>query len=220
MPTVQKLAPVKPTVDAKQKTKPKQKKPEPVVEAVPEPVVEAPVVVPEPVSSDSEVPTDSIEKQLEDLRETISSAIKELNDKLKTFRSVDASIKKLGSSIKKELKSKKKRKTKRADGVSSEHGFNAPVKISDELAEFFDLEKGSKLRRPEVTSLISKYADKYGLKESTNKSIFNPDAKLQKLLGPAVYPLTKGSEVNGYGIFNLQIYLKKHFVKDTAVTVI
>lgn len=218
MPTVQKLAAVKPQGELKQKTKPRQKKPvaESVKteEAVPivEPVqVTEPVIVEEPA-----IESDSLEKQLEDLRDLIGSTIKELHEKLKTLRSVDVSIKKLGISFKKELKSKKKRKMKK-DGVVSEHGFNASVKISDELAEFLELEKGSKLRRPQVTSLISKYSDKYGLKESTNKSIFNPDAKLKKILGPAIYPLTKGSEVNGYGIFNLQKYLSRHFIKEAPL---
>jgi chromatin remodeling complex protein RSC6 len=194
--------------------KPKQKK-----EVVEKPVETAAVTesVPVPVEVQDVLPpvdTDSLEKQIEDLRDMISDIVKELNEKLKTFKSVGSVLNKLSSSIKKELKSSKKRKIRKTDSVSSEHGFNAPVKISDELADFLSLEKGSKLRRPEVTSLISKYANEHGLKDESNRAIFKPDAKLEKLLGPAIYPLKKGVDTKGYGIFNLQIYLKKHFLKE------
>jgi chromatin remodeling complex protein RSC6 len=181
------------------------------------PKVEAPKVEEPEVESETEVEVESLEKQFDDLKEMVTLTVKELNDKLKTFRSIEAAIKKLGSAIKKELKLSKKKKTRKNSNMSSEHGFNAPVKISDELADFLDMKKGSKLRRPAVTSLISQYADKHNLKDEKNRGIFRPDSKLKKLLGPAVHPLKKGSDVKGYGIFNLQIYLKRHFIKEAPV---
>lgn len=181
------------------------------------PKVEEPKVVESETEVESESESESLEKQFDDLKDMVTVTIKELNDKLKTFRSIESAIKKLGSSIKKELKLSKKKKTRKNSNMSSEHGFNAPVKISDELADFLDMKKGSKLRRPAVTSLISQYADKHNLKDEKNRGIFRPDAKLKKILGAAIHPLKKGSDVKGYGIFNLQIYLKKHFIKETPV---
>ncbi len=162
---------------------------------------------------------ETLEKQLEDLKEMVSTTIKELNEKLKTFRTIETVIKKLGSSIKKELKSSKRKKSRKNSNMSSEHGFNAPVAISDELALFLGVSQGTKMRRPQVTSRISQYANEHNLKDEKNRAIFNPDKKLTRIFGPPVHPLKKGSDVKGYGIFNLQKYLSKHFIKETpAVT--
>lgn len=199
------------TVAKKTTVQKKKVVPEPEMPVETAPVPETPEV-PAPEAEEQDV-----EKQLEHLREIVNSTIKDLNEKLKTFKTIESVIKKLGTSIKKELKSSKKKKTRKNSNISSEHGFNAPVKISDELADFLQVDRGTKLRRPEVTSLISKYANENNLKDEKNRGIFKPDAKLKKLLGPAVHPLKKKSEVKGYGIFNLQIYLKRHFVKEQPV---
>ena len=98
--------------------------------------------------------------------------------------------------------------------------FQAPVAISPALAKFLEVEPDTKLRRPDVTSLISKYADKHGLKKATDKTIFLPDDKMKKLFGPAIHFLRKGSEVKGYGMFNLQTYLKPHYVKAEPEAVV
>lgn len=172
-----------------------------------------------PKQEESDQEPESLETQLEDLKELVASTIKELNEKLKTFRTIETIIKKLGSSIKKELKSSKKKKSRKNSNMSSEHGFNAPVSISDELANFLGVSEGTKMRRPAVTSLISKYADAHNLKDEKNRGIFKPDKKLTRIFGPPIHPLKKDSDVKGYGIFNLQKYLSKHFIKETpAVT--
>lgn len=178
--------------------------------------VEQTVTVDQVSTVEQEQEQETLEQQLDDLKEMVASTIKELNEKLKTFRTIETAIKKLGSSIKKEFKSNKRKKSRKNSNMSSEHGFNAPVAISDELAHFLGVAQGTKMRRPAVTSLISKYANDHNLKDEKNRAIFKPDKKLTRIFGPPVYPLKKGSETKGYGIFNLQKYLSKHFIKETT----
>lgn len=181
--------------------------PPPTPEPVPEPIVEP---TPEPETSGSETePTAGVEVQLENLRSLVNTLSKEIAEKLKVFKTIEQEIKKLSITIKKDSK-KKHKKVK--SNVSKNHGFGAPALISEDLAGFLGLPLGSKLKRPEVTSLISKYANEHGLKNPDNKTIFLPDAKLKKVFGPAIWPLKKSDE-NGYDIFNLQKYMKPHFIK-------
>ena len=194
---------------------------------VPEPTpvqVEIPTVTEESSSVDS-VDHDhdqelSLDDQLASIRETLANTVKDVTEKLKTLKSLDAELKKFSLSYKKELKSKSKKPKKVKSDVVSNHGFNAEVPISDELASFLGLSKGSKFRRPAAAKMISEYALKNNLKDATNKSIYIADAKLKKLLGPATLPIKKAKEGEepyplGYSIFNIQTYLKQHFKKST-----
>lgn len=179
--------------------------PEPVVDIQEQtPEEEAPVVV--------EGPSNSLEDQLNYLKNTIHDISKTFETKLKELKVVETSLSKLVSAVKK-IEKKKSRGSTPKDPKKSEHGFNAKVAISAKLAEFLGVEADAKFSRPQITSLISKYANDNGLKDPSNKGILLPDKKLSKLLGPAVHPLKKGHESLGYGFFNLQIYLKEHFIK-------
>lgn len=181
----------------------------PVVETPP-PVVEEPVA--EPVSEAASEEDVSVEKQIDALRETLNANVKEITEKLKVFKTVEHELKKLAVLAKKEFKKKaKKSGTKK----TSNHGFNALVKISNELADFLNLPHGSVIRPPQVSSLISKYAIERGLKEEGNKAVYKCDAKMKKLLGAPIYPVKKSEPALGMGvsIFNLNSYLKPHFTK-------
>ena len=182
-----------------------------VVEEVP--VVEEEPVVEESSQEESSQEEPSLEQRLDHFREVLSSEIKFISEKMKTLKGLDQEFKRISVDVKKHIKRKSKKV--RATG-SSNHGFNAPGLITDELADFLGMERGSLLRRPQVGSLISKYANENGLKDASNGSIFLPDKSLKKILGPAVFPIKKESDVNGYSIFNLQKYLKRHFIKVDA----
>lgn len=135
----------------------------------------------------------------------LSSKTKELTEQLK----------KIKSTYQKDFKKKDKKKI----STPNTHGFNASVAISNDLAKFLGLPLGSKLRRPEVTILINKYANEKGLKNPENKGIYNVDENLQKLFGPPVYPLRSDSSQFGYDMFNLQKYMKPHFEKKSVQSV-
>lgn len=150
--------------------------------------------------------------ELENLTTCLEEILQAHASQVKHIKALAGDLKKFSLKISKDLKKKEKKMNNKKP--VSQHGFNAPVPISDDLAKFMSLPKGSILRRPEVTKFINKYTQDHGLKNESNKAIFLPDAKLKKLLGPAIYPLKKKEpELKGYGIFNIQIYLKKHFLK-------
>lgn len=117
----------------------------------------------------------------------------------------------LEKAIGKVLKANSKATTKKQkrSGNRQPSGFIRPTLISDELATFLGKEIGTELARTAVTNLINSYIKTNNLKDSTNGRQINADEKLSQLL-----KLTK-DDVLTY--FNLQRYMKHHFIKKTPV---
>ncbi len=80
--------------------------------------------------------------------------------------------------------------------------FNKPCYITDEMANFINIERGSIISRTKVTKIIVKYIKEHNLANDRN---INPDDKLSALL-----QLKDGEKLT---YFNLQKYLKNHFIK-------
>lgn len=80
--------------------------------------------------------------------------------------------------------------------------FTTPTKISDELADFLGIERGTKMARNEITRVINKYIRNNNLQDIKNKRNINPDEKLSRL-----FKLTPDDELT---YFNLQRYLSPH----------
>lgn len=108
----------------------------------------------------------------------------------------------------------KGRRNKRVAGGSGEDkprkpsGFQLPTDISDELAEFMGVAKGTQLPRASVTTYFSKYVRDKKLSDPEDGRRIIPDATLKKLLRVA------DGEVVTY--FALQKHLKHHFPKAAA----
>jgi chromatin remodeling complex protein RSC6 len=185
------------------------------------PVAPVPEVVEEPVEAvdetvveneEPEVVVESIESQIQTVRNTINVLVKDLKDKLGEFKTLDQELKKISLSSKKHFKMKK---PKKVSPKNSNFGFNAEVLISDELADFFNVPHGTKMRPPQAFSLFNNYAKENGCKEESNKTIFKCDKKMKKLVGEPVHLIKKGDASLGYGVsnFNITNYLSKHFTK-------
>jgi upstream activation factor subunit UAF30 len=103
---------------------------------------------------------------------------------------------------------KKKRAVVEGEEVKPRNsGFMRPVKISDELASFLGKATGTVMGRQDANDEIRKYVSTHNLKETEKGKgrNINPDAKLSALLKlPANEQLT---------YFNLQKYMKPHFIK-------
>jgi chromatin remodeling complex protein RSC6 len=123
--------------------------------------------------------------------------------------SIKADYKALEKSIAKDLKnaskSKKSKKSSTPNPNRQASGFVKPSAVSEELLKFFGKEAGTMMSRVEVSKEITAYIEKNGLKDKDNGRQINPDAKLTKLLK------VNAGEVLTY--FNLQRYLKIHFIK-------
>jgi chromatin remodeling complex protein RSC6 len=96
---------------------------------------------------------------------------------------------------------KKKRKT----GTRAPSGFVKPTLISDQLADFLGMDRGSELARTDVTREINQYIRQHSLQDPENGRKINPDTKLKRLLA------LKPSDELTY--FNLQRYMSPHFAK-------
>lgn len=99
-------------------------------------------------------------------------------------------------------------KKKRSSGNRQPSGFVKPTLISDELASFLGKDKGTELARTAVSKEINAYIRANKLQDTANGRKIHPDAKLKKLLN-----LKAGEELT---YFNLQRYMKHHFIKATA----
>lgn len=107
--------------------------------------------------------------------------------------------------VKQKLRGKKK-----LSGNRQPSGFIKPTLISNDLAEFLGKPIGIEMARTEVSREINNYIKQHNLKDQANGRNINPDSKLSTLL-------KLGSE-DRLTYFNLQKYMKHHFIKETPVS--
>jgi chromatin remodeling complex protein RSC6 len=136
---------------------------------------------------------------------------------LSQFASLKSEFKTLERRTVKELKVVQKIQNKKArQKKKSPSGFVKPSLISDELATFLGVDKGSEMARTEVTREINKYIRANDLQDKQNGRKINPDKKLSELL-----KFTSDLDVE-LTYFNLQRYMGPHFPKqvktDTTTT--
>jgi upstream activation factor subunit UAF30 len=144
--------------------------------------------------------------------ESYTDKMTEFNAKLQQlgsiFTSLKADFKTLQKSVERDMKAAVKAATARKKRDMSDRpksGFVKPTRISDELAKFLNKEVGTEMARTEVSKEINQYVVANNLRDKNNGRIILPDNKLGKLL-----KVGKTDEVT---YFNLQRYLKPHFIK-------
>jgi len=199
------------TTDAKQTTTPAVKETAPKTPRVKKtkPVVDAaaPVATSPVVAADAQV----------DVAEELSVATKmtEFSAKLQqlvgVFSTVKNDFKTLEKAVSRELKAAQKASSKkrRTNGNRQPSGFVKPTLISNELAEFLGKTVGTEMARTVVSKEINQYIRANNLQDPANGRKINPDPKLSKLL-----KINKGDELT---YFNLQKYMKHHFIKTVPV---
>jgi chromatin remodeling complex protein RSC6 len=147
---------------------------------------------------------DNISTNLETLLNTVTNVIMQL-------KSVQTEIKTSQKNYAKLLKDHNKAVSKKKRSGRKPSGFAKPSSISSEMAEFLGISSDIEIARNEVTSLINKYIVQHDLRNESDKRKILPDEKLTNLLN------LKGDEELSY--FNLQKYMKHHFIKTvTPVT--
>ena len=147
--------------------------------------------------------------------ESSAAKIQEFGAKLQQmaalFASMKADYKTLEKVFSRELKSAQKNSKKRkSSGNRAPSGFVKPTRISDELAKFLGKTAGTEMARTEVSKEINAYIREKGLQDKENGRKIHPDASLSKLLA-----LTSADELT---YFNLQRYMKHHFIKEAGVS--
>jgi hypothetical protein len=173
----------------------------PAVETVAAPVVSVPVVCDAVVCDVA----------------TLSSKLTDFSSKIQAVASLLSSMKSdyktLEKTVARELKqaTKSSGKKRRSSANKQPSGFVKPTKISDELIKFLGKEAGTEMSRVEVSKEINVYINAHKLKDEKCGRQINPDAKLTKLL-----KVQKGEVLT---FFNLQRYLKVHFIKAVPAVV-
>lgn len=118
------------------------------------------------------------------------------------------SLKKLNHAF--EIQAKKEQKnTNKPKKERKACGFAVPVKVSDVMCEFMEVEKGSLVARTDITKKLNAYIKSNKLENPENRQQIIPDEKLWSILG---------EEARGVSIthFNIQKYINSHFSKKTS----
>jgi chromatin remodeling complex protein RSC6 len=198
---------VAPVVSAAAETKaPRVKKTKAAVEVAPVESVAAPVVA-------------DASAVVAEVSDASSLAVKltEFGAKLQQLASIFSTAKNdfktLEKIVNREMKNAQKSsaKKRKASGNRAPSGFVKPTRISDELANFLGKTIGTEMARTAVSKEINGYIRANDLQDKANGRKINPDAKLVKLL-----KLNKDEELT---YFNLQKYMKHHFVKAVPAEV-
>jgi chromatin remodeling complex protein RSC6 len=165
------------------------------------------VVVETPATTDAPETEAPVEPSAEEKLAAFGAKLAALSAAISSART---EFKVVEKAIARELKAAKKsssRKLKRA-GNHKPSGFIRPTLISDELAEFLGKPLGTEMARTEVSKEINQYIRTNALQDKTNGRNINPDPKLFKLLNM--------SPTDSLSYFNLQRYMKTHFVRPAT----
>jgi len=168
-------------------------------------------VLPEVVDTVKEVtPSD----QLKNLLSLLADQSNRLKMVVNTVKNVIKDVEKQSKELEKIRNKKTRVKTQRKEDAQPS-GITKPVAISKELSLFLGVEPGVLVPRNEVTKGVSDYVRKNELFDPSNKQKFlltsKPEGtKLWKLLGEPVDEVT---------YFNLQRYLKPHYIKSESEVV-
>jgi len=179
------------------------------------PVVAAPVVAaPVAAATISHVATAAVAAPAADSEDVnivaqFNALVEQVNTARAGLTTIFSAMKKLEKQIPRELKKAGKGRRRRATETTTATGepvvkkpsvFTIPTQISDALATFLGLAKGTQISRSEVTTRVCKYAKEHNLMDKQN---IKPDAALRKLLGV--------KESDQLRILNLQKYLSDHY---------
>ena len=129
-----------------------------------------------------------------------------MNKELKEMITIGKSLERDFNQIVKVLSKKIKKPSDRRSG------FAMPSLLTNELYEFMDIQRGELVERNDVTRRVNQYIKENDLERPDNKRFIVPDKTLEKLLGNN----DKNVEVS---YFNLQHFLKHHYVKELEVSV-
>jgi chromatin remodeling complex protein RSC6 len=148
----------------------------------------------------------------------VATKIQEFGAKLQQMSSLFASMKTdykaLERTFARELKTAQKssRKRKVSTGTRQPSGFVKPTLISSELAAFLGRSDGIEMARTDVSREINAYIREKGLQDKENGRKIHPDARLSKLLAV--------SDTDELTYFNIQRFMKHHFIKSDATAAV
>jgi chromatin remodeling complex protein RSC6 len=190
-----------PAADVAKKA-PKEKKAKTVAPKEVAPVVES-VVVDVPVEAESS--ESALTHKLADFGNKIQQVLALASALKNEYKAIEKSL----ARERKNAKKASFKKSRKSSGNRQPSGFIKPTRISDELAVFLGKPLGTEMARTAVSREINNYIRTNALQDKENGRKIIPDAKLTTLL--------KVSKDDALTYFNLQRFMKHHFIKSEAV---
>jgi upstream activation factor subunit UAF30 len=132
----------------------------------------------------------------------------QFHDLVLAMKTIQTNLKVLEKEVAKDRKELKKKNKKKSDKKKAS-GFAVPTPITNELSNFLGLPNDSQIARTDVTSKVIAYVKEHNLQ--------NPDNKKQIVPNEALSSILQAPEGDVITFFNIQTYLKKHFVSAPAV---
>jgi len=206
-----------PTETVSKKTSKSSKKSTETTAVVEQPVVQsAPAPVSEQQTTTAISTEGSSDQSVEDRFKSVLSTLDTLTSQIKVLKQDLTKLhKKANQELKDATKKADKRRGKKQPKLDENgnvieapkpvSGIVKPTDVSEEICQFMNQPKGTKLARTQVTKFLTDYIKEHNLQNPENKREIKPDDKLKNLL-----KITEG-EVLTY--FNLQTKLKHHFPK-------
>lgn len=171
----------------------------------------------------NKVTTPKNEQSTENNDNPVTIYVSKLNKYVETIAKMNSELKQLvivGKTLEKDFNHIVKVLAKKNKTKSNENraltGFAMPTYLTDEMYDFLNehtelkLEKGEKVLRIIVTRMLNKYIKDYGLRQEKDKRYFTPNSTLHRIF--------KSTETDEVSYFNLQKYIKHHFIKEYKVT--
>lgn len=190
---------------AASKTKPRSKTTitAPTPTPTPDPIEEKVIIEPEPEPEPVTEQPDIIQVFQAKLSE-YNSKITEINKQAKDLQQFAKTLEKDFAVISKMIaKTSKKNKSDKPRPLS---GFAVPSALTDELYDFLKIQRGALVPRKDVTKLINEYIKDNSCRDEKDKRKIVPDAALKKLF--------RSSDDDKITYFNLQTYMKHHYIKN------
>ena len=138
---------------------------------------------------------------LNNYTERVTNVTKEL----KELTSIGKSLEKEFNYVVKQISKQKKNRRSENRPLS---GFAMPSLLTDELYTFLKIKHGTLVPRKDVTRMINEYITSNNLRDEADKRRIMPNDELKQIFK------CDGSEQITY--FNLQTYMKHHFIKSTT----
>jgi chromatin remodeling complex protein RSC6 len=150
------------------------------------------------------------------LSERIAAALAFVSSTVKELKVIESELKTIKSLYQKEYSKQNKKPRKKSTSI---HGFVKQVGISKALAKFLKVPEDTLISRPKVTHAISNYIKEHNLANPEKKSIFKTDSFLKKILGEPRFLIDKNKPElgDGFSYFNLQLYMRDHFMKSEPI---
>lgn len=128
------------------------------------------------------------------------------------IRDVSASVRSLQKEHTRFVRDNTKRAKRQRTTKRNASGFAKPTLLSDEMYTFLGIEKGTLVVRNDVTRRINAYVVEHNLRNETDKRRIVPNEQLRTL--------TNVKDADTLTYFNIQKYIKHHFVKPTVEAVV